>query len=85
MNMRSYYGKIGILHSPKAEEGAHQLFEKIENHTLRMDILSNQYERFMGELEEYDYVTYVKFLQSVNGQKVLKMLEEENAGNFVGL
>lgn len=85
MNMMSYYGKAGILHSLKAEEGARQLFEKIENAALRMDILPNQYDRFTGELEEADYITYGKFLQSVNGQIVLKMLEEENAGNFVEL
>lgn len=85
MNMKSYYGNTGILHSQKAEEGAQQLFEKIENDTIRMDILPNQYARFTGEFEEADYITYSRFLQSVNGQKVLKMLEDENAGNFVEL
>lgn len=85
MNMKSYYGNTGILHSQKAEEGARQMFEKIENGTLKMDILPNQYARFTGELEEADYITYNKFLKSVNGQMVLKMLEEENAGNFIEL
>lgn len=85
MNKKNYYGKTGVLHSLKAEEGASQLFEKIENGTLKLDILPNQYARFTGELEENDYVTYGRFLQSVNGQKVLKMLEEENAESFVEL
>lgn len=83
--MRNFYGKAGILHSSEAEVGAKQLLEKIENNTMRMDILPNQYEQFTGELEEEDYITYSRFLQSVNGQKVLKMLEEENAGYFVEL
>lgn len=85
MNMKSFYGNTGILHSPEAEEGARKLFEKIENDTLRMDILPNQYDQFTGELEEADYITYERFLQSVNGQMVIKMLEEENAENFIEL
>ena len=85
MSRKNYYGDTGILHSQKAEEGARQLFEKIESDTLRMDILPNQYERFSGALEEEDYSAYNRFLQSVNGQMVLKMLEEENAGNFIKL
>lgn len=85
MNMNSFYGKKGIMHSPKAEEGARLMFENIENNDLRMDILPNQYAQFTGELEEIDYISYGRFLQSVNGQKVLKMLEEENAGNFIKL
>lgn len=85
MNMKSFYWEKGVMHSSKAEEGARLMFENIENNNLKMDILPNQYARFTGELEEIDYITYGKFLQSVNGQKVLKMLEEENAGNFVEL
>lgn len=85
MNMNSYYGKAGVLHSSKAEEGARQLFTKIENDVLKMDILPNQYSRFTGDLEEADYISYGRFLKSVNGQKILKMLEEENARNFVEL
>ena len=85
MKMNSFYAKKGIMHSPKAEEGARLMFENIENDNLKMDILPNQYARFTGELEEADYITYGRFLQSVNGQRVLKMLEEENAGNFTKL
>lgn len=85
MNMNSYYGARGILHSPTAEKGARQLFDKIENQTMTMDILPNQYAQFTGELEEEDYISYGRFLQSINGQKVLKMLEGENAGNFIEL
>lgn len=82
MNMSSYYGTKGIMHSSGAEEGARMLLENIENDDLKMDILPNQYARFTGELEETDYITFGRFLQSVNGQKVLKMLEEDNAGLY---
>lgn len=85
MNMNSYYGKAGILHSPKAEDGARKLFTKLENDAIKMDILPNQYSRFTGDLEEADYISYGRFLKSVNGQKVLKMLEEQNARNVVEL
>lgn len=85
MNMNSYYGGTGILHSQKAKEGARQLLAKIENDDIRMDILPNQYSRFTGDLEEADYISYGRFLKSVNGQKILKLLEEENARNFVKL
>lgn len=83
--MNSFYGKTGVLHSSKAEEGASRLFKKIEDDVIKMDILPNQYSRFTGDLEENDYITYSRFLKSVNGQKVLKMLEEQNARNFVEL
>ncbi len=85
MNMKSYYRNTGLLHSPQAEQGARQLFEKIESGTMTMDVLPNQYDRFTGELEENDYLTYCRFLQSVNGQSVLKMLEEENAKHTIQL
>lgn len=83
MNMNPYYGRTGILHLQKAEDGARRLLEKIENGNIQMDILPNQYSRFTGDLEEADYISYDRFLKSVNGQKILKMLEEENARDFV--
>lgn len=85
MDMKSYYGKAGILHSSQAEAGAQNLLQKIEDSILKMDILPNQYEQFTGALEEADYISYGRFIQSVNGQKVLKMLEEEDAENFIEL
>lgn len=85
MDMKYYFENKRILHSQKAIEGANRFLKKIENGIMRMDILPNQYSRFTGDLEEKDYISYGRFLKSVNGQKVLKMLEEENARNFVKL
>lgn len=85
MNMDGFYGKRRILCSIAAEEGAKHLMEKIENNELGMDVLPNQYAQFSGELEEQDYISYCRFLKSSNGEKVLKMLEEEDAAEYTEL
>lgn len=86
MKMEDFFGKDNkILCSLEAEEGAKRLMENIKSRALAMDILPNKYERFTGKLEEEDYITYCRFLESSNGRKVLSMLEEEDAGNFVEL
>lgn len=84
MNTNSFRG-IKILCSVEAEIGAKRLLKKIKNGDLGMDILPNRYPRFSGELEEKDYVSYCHFLESSNGKKVLKLLEEEDARNYVKL
>lgn len=85
MNLSSFFGNTKLLCSIEAEAGAKRLLKKIRNDDLEMDILPNRYPRFSGELEEKDYVSYCRFLASSNGKKVLKMLEEEDAGNYVEL
>lgn len=85
MKMDSFWGREKILCSVQAEEGAARLIENIQNRTLSMDILPNRYARFSGELEQEDYVSYCRFLESMNGQKVLDMLEEEDAGEYIEL
>lgn len=85
MKMGSFFGNRKLLCSVEAEEGANSLINNLENNTLQMDILPNRYERFSGELEEKDYVSYCRFLKSSNGTKVLDMLEEEDARNLVEL
>ena len=85
MNMDTFFGNARLLNSVKAEEGAKHLIEKIEKGTLEMDVLPNRYARFSGELEEKDYVSYCRFLESSNGKKILDMLEEEDARRFIEL
>lgn len=85
MKMDSFFGRTKLLCSNKAEQGAERLIQNLENGVLQMDILPNTYERFSGGLEEKDYVSYCRFLKSSNGKKILNMLEEEDAGDFVKL
>lgn len=85
MKMDTFWGNIKIQCSVSAEEGAGRLIESIQNRTLPMDILPNRYDKFSGKLEQEDYVSYCRFLESLNGQKVLDMLEEEDAGEYVEL
>lgn len=85
MKMDSFWENRKIMCSARAEEGAARLIENIRNWTLPMDILPNRYDKFSGELEQEDYVSYCRFLESLNGQKILNMLEEEDAGEYVEL
>ncbi len=85
MKMDTFWGDIKIKCSINAEEGAGRLIESIQNQTLSMDILPNRYDKFSGKLEQEDYVSYCRFLESLNGQKILDMLEEEDAGEYVEL
>lgn len=78
--MNSFLGKNRIVSSVKAEEGARHLLEKVHNGTLVMDVLPNKYDRFTGDLEENNYISFCQFLKSSNGKKVLTMLEEADAG-----
>ena len=84
MNMTSFWNNR-FLNSEEAELGAERMFQQVRNKKLRMDILPNSYKRYSGELEENDYISYCNFLQSSNGRKLLKNLEEENARSIVKL
>ncbi len=85
MERRSFGVQGKFLNSAKAAAGAQHLLEKVEDGRLTMDILPNNYEQFTGELEEKDYLSFCRFLQSLNGKKILNLLEEEDAGQFVEL
>lgn len=85
MKMETFWGNSKIMCSAKAEEGAVRLIEHVQDRTLPMDILPNRYDKFSGKLEQEDYVSYCRFLESMNGRKILDMLEEEDAGEFVEL
>lgn len=74
------FAETKILHSVKAEKGAERLLEKIESEEMAMEVLANASIQFTGEWEEKDYISYCQFLESVNGKKVIQMLEEEDAG-----
>lgn len=85
MRMDSFFGSNRMLCSTDAEDGAKRLIEKIEDGALQMDVLPNRYDKFSGELEERDYVSFCRFLESSNGEKVLNMLEVDDAGSFIEL
>lgn len=82
---KGLFAEAKILHSVKAEQGAERLLEKIESEEMAMEVLANASEQFSGEREEKDYISYCQFLESVNGKKVLQMLEEEDARECVEL
>lgn len=82
---KGLFAEAKLLHSLKAEQGAERLLEKIESEEMAMEVLANASEQFTGEQEERDYISYCEFLESVNGKKVLQMLEDEDAGECVEL
>jgi hypothetical protein len=84
MNMTSFWNNR-LLNSKEAELGAERMIQRMRNKKLGMDILPNSYEQYNGKLEEEDYISYCRFLQSSNGRNLLENLEEQNAGNFVAL
>lgn len=81
----SYFEKRKILNSEKAEAGAINLIQKISENKLVMDCLPNTYPKFKGELEEQDFLSYCAFIKSWNGNMILNMLEEEDAGQYIEL
>jgi hypothetical protein len=40
--------------------------------------MPNSYAQFTGELEENDYLSYCRFMESAKGLKVIQLLEEED-------
>lgn len=76
---KSLFAEARVLNSVKAEQGALRLLELIESEKIFMEVLPSENEQFSGEREERDYVSYCQFLESVNGKKVIQMLEEEDA------
>jgi hypothetical protein len=66
------------IHSQEAERGAEHLVERIENCEIGLEVMPNNYAQFTGELEENDYLSYCRFLESAKGCKLIQMLEEED-------
>lgn len=67
------------MRSVEAERGAERLVERLENGKMGMEVMPNVFKQFTGELEERDFQSYCRFLESANGYKVIQMLEEEDA------
>ncbi len=65
-----------FLHSIKAHDGAERLEQKLNDGSLKLDILPNSYKQYNGELERENYVSFCAFLKSRNGRNVLAMLDE---------
>lgn len=78
MKKLNSYGSKRLLCSAEGEAGAVRLLEKLRSGALELEIHPNMYPRYTGELEERDYLSYCKFLSSVNGKKVLDRLEEQD-------
>ena len=72
------FGKPKLLHSLEAEHGAKSLLERMESGEMCMEVLPDSFEQFSGELEAKDYASYCNFLNSVNGKKVMDILEEHD-------
>lgn len=73
MNMISLLN-TRFLNSEDAEFGANRMIKQIRNKKIVIDISPSSYERYNGELEEKDYISYCNFLQSSNGRNLLKNL-----------
>lgn len=78
MNTLSSYGTQKLLCSAEGEAGAARLLEKLRSGQLKKEMRPNMYPRYTGDLEERDYLSYCKFLSSVNGKIVLNRLEEQD-------
>lgn len=76
MNIKTYLKGSKILHSLEADKGAEAFMETLYSGGLRKDILQNSAEQFPGRLEEENYISYCKFLSSINGKFILDLLEE---------
>jgi len=85
MYMNSFWRNQKLLNSIEATKGGERLLEKIDNGMLTMETLPNQYDKFTGTMEENDYISYCRFIQSSNGKKVLEMLEKDDARQYVEL
>lgn len=82
---KDLFAETRMLNSVKAEQGAARLLERIENEDMKMEILPDNSVQFTGTLEEKDYISYCRFLESSNGKKILQMLEDCDAGKYVEL
>lgn len=77
MKMDSYFAaNLAYVNSPEATNGASNFINNIKNGVIKMEALPNSYEEFTGTVEKNDFISFCKFLESVNGQLVLSISEE---------
>jgi hypothetical protein len=69
---------LSSLHSQEAEKGAEHLIERIESGEIGIEVMPNSYAQFTGELEENDYLSYCRFMESAKGYRLIQLLEEED-------
>lgn len=80
-----FYKVSKLLCSKEGERGAVRLLERIHTGSLGLEILPNNYPRYTGQLEEEDYISYFRFIMSSNGKKLINVLEEQDAREYVKL
>lgn len=80
-----FYKLAKLTCSVQSEQGADRLLERLRSGQLRMDVLPNSYPRFSGQLEEEDFIAYCRFLESLNGQKLLDRLEKADGRDYAEL
>lgn len=85
MKSMPFYNTKRLLSSAEGEAGARRLLENLKKGELRKEVRPNYYPRYTGKLEEEDYLSYCKFLGSVNGKRVLGRLEDQDGRDFVEL
>lgn len=85
MKLIPSYHAMKLLCSAEGEAGAVRLLEKLRNGELEKEVRPNTYPRYTGELEEEDYLSYCRFLGSVNGKRVLSRLEEQDGRECIEL
>ena len=85
MNPAPYYNVNKLLCSSEGEAGAARLLEKLRNGELEKEVRPNNYPRYTGALEEKDYLSYCRFLGSINGKRVLSRLEAQDGRDCIEL
>lgn len=85
MKLIPSYNAKKLLCSAEGEAGAVRLLEKLQNGELEKEVRPNNYPRYTGELEERDYLSYCRFLGSINGKRVLSRLEAQDGRDCVEL
>lgn len=85
MNVMPPYRVKRLLCSAEGEAGANRLLERLKTGELKKEVRPNDYPRYTGELEEEDYLSYCRFLGSVNGKRVLGRLEDQDGRDCIEL
>lgn len=71
-----------LLCSAEGEAGVIRLLDKLRSRELEKEVQSNSYFCYTGELEEGDYLSYCRFLASINGKRVLRRLEDQDGKGY---
>lgn len=76
------FGEKRLVLSEGAVKGGENLLVRIQSEDLRMEILPNNYSQFTGELEERNFLSFTRFVNSVYGKRLIKHLEEQDEGEL---